>query len=601
MTDIRFLVTTALESTWNCDRPLSFLGEWCRRFSRSEIWKRLDIELQDYHWDDREKYFHDYQYLEILYERKLRQLSCVLGKMHNTTQSLRYWRIIIGPWLRFFIDALFDRFESVRTVHDAGKTDDTWLLQYDPSEWSPLDFREFYAQFTDDPWNHLIFGECIRSIGLPYTMRDERLGRVSANPLPHRRLKGFINLICSFYDKLLPLRFTRFALVSAYMPFARLARFQFGLRQLPILRSPSLNINGKPADLSQRKLLCDEEGDTTYERLLNRLIPDLIPKVYVENFDDLRKDALAKFPRNPKVLFTANAYQADDGFKAWAAHYVMGGVPLVIGQHGGNMGIARFNQTENHQVRIANVFASWGWTKAAEASVCSMPSLKLGGVAPSSGKSGDILVTIASLPRYFYCSFSFPVSGQFLNYIQEQVRFVEALDSDLRDSIKIRLNSDSFGWEIEDRLKFAGLGEAIDTSQDRFRKRLDGCRVSVATYNATVFLETLAWNFPTLVFFDPGRFEFRTEAEAAMNELSNAGILHATPESAARLLNAIGRDVGDWWNGAELQVARREFCDRYARVSDDWIDVWRSFFVALPTAKARSGVSEQIMNEKERL
>ena len=71
----RFLITTALEVTWVEDQPILFLGEWCRLYSRKQRWSKMNALVQAYHWDDREKLFSDYIYLNSLYERLLLDLS----------------------------------------------------------------------------------------------------------------------------------------------------------------------------------------------------------------------------------------------------------------------------------------------------------------------------------------------------------------------------------------------------------------------------------------------------------------------------------------------------------------------------------------------
>ncbi len=48
----RHLVTTAIETTWESDRPIVFLGSWCTMDSRHHQWSRLNYELAPYHWDD---------------------------------------------------------------------------------------------------------------------------------------------------------------------------------------------------------------------------------------------------------------------------------------------------------------------------------------------------------------------------------------------------------------------------------------------------------------------------------------------------------------------------------------------------------------------
>ena len=38
----RYLITTADENTWKFDRPVIFLGEWCRLYNRKHIWGGMD-------------------------------------------------------------------------------------------------------------------------------------------------------------------------------------------------------------------------------------------------------------------------------------------------------------------------------------------------------------------------------------------------------------------------------------------------------------------------------------------------------------------------------------------------------------------------------
>jgi len=206
-----------------------------------------------------------------------------------------------------------------------------------------------------------------------------------------------------------------------------------------------------------------------------------------------------------------------------------------------------------------------------------LPALKLTGAKPVSLPSGDILVVLASLPRYFYCHFSFPAAGQFLDYLDQQIRFIRELEPYFPDVLKVRTDADRFGWDVVQRIKDAGCGWTLDTIHADLRSRLNECRICVGTYNATVFLETMAANFPTITFFDPAHFEVRPDAIPAMDMLRAVGLLHDSPESAAHLLVRIGNDVDSWWADPELQRVRMTFCNRYARTTSDWLTPWSSF------------------------
>ena len=104
----RTLITTAETKTWPAkkDEPVLFLGEWCKRFSKRELWENLDSEVLEYHWNDRKKLASDYKYLQQLYEILLISLSKKLNEVHSCNYSIRYWRILVGPWLGMFVHIL---------------------------------------------------------------------------------------------------------------------------------------------------------------------------------------------------------------------------------------------------------------------------------------------------------------------------------------------------------------------------------------------------------------------------------------------------------------------------------------------------------------
>ena len=97
----RLLITTALEETWPKlqESPVLFLGEWCRLYSRKERWSSMKAKVLPYHWDDRLKLYKDYTYLRDFYEKLLPIISYKFNEIHGVDHSIRYWRILVGPWL----------------------------------------------------------------------------------------------------------------------------------------------------------------------------------------------------------------------------------------------------------------------------------------------------------------------------------------------------------------------------------------------------------------------------------------------------------------------------------------------------------------------
>jgi putative transferase (TIGR04331 family) len=362
------------------------------------------------------------------------------------------------------------------------------------------------------------------------------------------------------------------------LPLRKLLKLYFGLSQIPFLSLPIVKINVSKMDDGLRNSLRINSNAIGFEGLIKNLLPVLMPKVYVEDFLDVRIKVLTKYPSKPKSIFTANLYQADDAFKIWAAEKVAEGVPLILGQHGGTFAIARHNQTVDHQLRIADNFVTWGWDKSMEDHAIKLPSMQLCDrkkIVPE--KEGNILLIETALPRYFYCHYAVPVAGQFLYYLQDQLDFINELKPVILNNLNIRLDPSmlSRGWDLHGVFDKAGHLNKVDKSKQTLNQAIKKSRICVCTSNSTVFLETLSLNFPTVVFWDSDYNEISPEAEPYIDILVKAEILFFSAIQAANHINKLNSNVNDWWFSTKVQLAREIFCQHYALTSPDWLDAWR--------------------------
>ena len=362
-----------------------------------------------------------------------------------------------------------------------------------------------------------------------------------------------------------------------YVPYTKLFRLQFKLGQLPYIGEKSIFCSNRKTDFDKRKKINFPRTNEKFSEFLNNQIINFLPRIYLENFKEIKNKVLNKFPTDPKLIITSNAYQANDCFKIWSAHHTQKKVPLIIHQHGGNLGSSKFAQSEDHQLKISDDFISWGWSREGFNNIKTLPALKIFSKNINYDINGDILLTLASTPRYFYHFFGLQNGPEFLDYIEDQKLFIRNLNLKVISDLKIRPDSTEFGWDIPAR-----ISEVIDFSKFElnkidFIKRLKNTKICIGTYNATIFLETLSYNIPTIVFFNLEQCNIRPEAIYYFEKLKSVGIFHDSPEAAAKFLNKIETNIEEWWKGPKLQLIRREFCDKYVNTSKNWATEWSSF------------------------
>jgi putative transferase (TIGR04331 family) len=285
------------------------------------------------------------------------------------------------------------------------------------------------------------------------------------------------------------------------------------------------------------------------------------------------------------VILTAFTINYRRCFEFWAAYHMeRSGARILLNQHGGGFGSVRHSGVEAHFVRMCDRYYSWGSTHDGDPKVKPMPSFRLRKTARQLNRStadGPIMVVATTTARYKTFAESGVVGPHMLQYIREQERFVTALQPYARDLLLIRYFNDL--WEEPARWRAFDPGLRLQHGRKKelgresdFIAELRKCRLAVHTANETTYLEALAANFPSLIFWNPSLFEVRDSVEPDFDALRTAGILHDTPESAAEQVNRIAGDVRGWWATAAVQDARRAFCAHLAHTSTTWLQEWRA-------------------------
>ena len=151
------LVTTALKKTWKNDKDLLFLGEWCKLYSDKILLKSINHSTIEYHWEDRKKFISDCEYLKDINERLISDISVILNKYHHVDFSIKYWRVVIGPWLAIFIPAIWDRWESVRVAYTQHNFENVCASDLKNYKFAMYDYGDSMSSLQEYEWNYAAF------------------------------------------------------------------------------------------------------------------------------------------------------------------------------------------------------------------------------------------------------------------------------------------------------------------------------------------------------------------------------------------------------------------------------------------------------------
>jgi len=152
------LVLTDYCVDYDINSDYLFAGPWCLAVREDKPFKS---SYHSYHWDDRDKLEKDYFYLGSLHRGILNALVSKLNEIHNVSCDLRYWQIILDPWLAYFISASFDRFETIRTLLPKGNLLPITFFRINEIESIPFDTTQFVNFSNSEVWNQYIFQKII--------------------------------------------------------------------------------------------------------------------------------------------------------------------------------------------------------------------------------------------------------------------------------------------------------------------------------------------------------------------------------------------------------------------------------------------------------
>jgi len=577
-----FLVTTADQRFWKTDEKILFLGEWCRLYEQKAIWSELNQEVLPWHWYDRAKLIRDAQYIQDLNNKILPILASKLNTLHGVDHSCRYWRIILGNWLNYFVGAFFDRFTSVQNAIDVKKITHTWVPAQDITSYVSKNFNEFENWLGQDSYNFLIYSWIIQQLKvIPFEIKNDIKEPISLENISSKTSLNWKDIFKKVIEEcscFIPDRFNQVVFCGFKLKPWNLACLQVALGQIPYLRGPQVDIPEAPINGELRKKLGLSFAENLFEELLEKIVPMQIPKAYIEGYWEMNHRSLRAFPKSPKLICSSAGLYFHEGFKFWAAAMVDQGTQLIGSQHGGHYGSNLISSKEDHEIACSNRFFSWGWKKENTSKVTPLPSAQLAETFQSlkSNPKGSILFVDLEDFLQIKSVASGHLGPTMLKRLASNQCFVEGLLPEVRKLLFVRLHPADRGWGSEERWKEFDSNISVYRGKESVFRQLNRSRLLIVSYNSTTHLETLAANFPTLFFWRPDLTELRASAQEHHDSMCSVGVFHESPESAAEKLNQIYEDPLGWWLSPEIQKARKEFCLQYAWTKKNWCSDWKN-------------------------
>lgn len=567
-------------------------------FNLNEIQSKQDILNQDKRVRD-------------LYSDLLPSLATSLNVLHEETLSEKQWEVIIGYWLRHFLDALMVRWVLVSKALQLDLSHVYMFDTSDPNLCPQPSTRDDFANlcnssFADSlKWNQFIISMIASKI-LNTKGKNSAPTVVLIKPenfkqrrnvnkqkflfrfknVMKRITKFSLELVCSIFPSKILIyspNLTVFEMLVLSVKLRKFPYFYF-LRESSALTQINYGASSLLTHVFKKTVVHNQEKDNlklrdnfsglikrkdAFSTLIMEILPYSIPRCYIEEWSSLN-EALdkMKLPKNINQIYVGSGIITDELLRLYVAKMSVKDCEFIISQHGGVYGFSLIQEkTEFIEQRISDKWISWGWT-----------SNKIKSVVPGPALKGALKLKLNSERKSLFLALP-PVrfSPGRLNYsdpyeiVQTHIDFIQSLEMDISQNVIIRPapNHRNFRY-IKDFERYFKVSKSGSFKDDLSKSKLFLC-----THNATTMLEALYSNFPTIILLPKYKYYtqhyVRDEALPIIQEMKNVGIYFDNPEAAREKIHSIWSDVDGWWQSKEIQEVVNKFCQVYCAKSSDYL------------------------------
>lgn len=556
------LETTSLNQS-NYDTNRLLLGSWCNNDDKK-------TKIVDYHWHNRNKLYEDSKYVQILFEKYLIDLSNSLNSIHETSHSVDFWRVVIGPWLFFFISICLDRYEMLKY---AAKNYEIKFVReplYKQASWVPVDFVDFNHQFNSDEWNYYLYSEILKYSKIVNSKKSNFLLTPKKHNKIHKKnqvIKFLLFLLTRLSNK------TSKNVVFIEVDIPQISLYQLLFRLKSFSFSYYLRVKPKVFKLQSnlRKFSFENNSSNEFEKLLRNLIPLNIPISHIEGYKNIVEDSKKIFPKKTKLMITSNAYFSNEHFKVWCATQKLNNSKLWVFVHGGHHGTALFNGSGKLTEDIADRFYSWGWGRH------NLPSSKLSKLRNYRilQTGNKILFISYNISKHSNALCASPIGSSFSDCIRMHSSFFNKISTyRSKDDIVIRLKGGEDLWGLKLEYEKYGIQNFITSNEETLLESIARSELVIVSYDSTIFLEALTLNCPTCLFIRKDFWEMSEASSKFFQEFVDCGILHYDEDSLINHILEVGDDYLRWWHEDAVQKSIKSFLLEYGLSSNNWEEDW---------------------------
>ncbi len=494
------------------------------------------------------------------YKRYIKILSNYLNKIHGKNYSLKYWEIIIGPWLISFIYLLDYRYKNINNKKFNNKinyivtpydyTAFSWFINIESDYNKSLDNLIIKFLISENYNKKIIFKkiflkENILKLGLKYIF-----SKIINLSLYFSKI-AMISPYFSWYYQLKIIFISKFKIFPIYfIDTSRLLNFQF---LVPTARGWFRKRN---------------KFQDPLDRLLYRIILKQIPYIYLEGYKSNLK-AIPDIRKNVQIIYSAVAYQENEKAKLFSAEsFEKNSTKIFGGQHGGSPYGTTPHPFAYHESELLDKYFTWGWKKSKN----HIPlgsikfSMQKSKVIRSRNKSSkeDFLFISDAGQIHWPDGTGIPSGNQWNTYYEDQIKFFKELDDLSFSKILYRIHPYHNLYPFRKTRKISKLNIKFDKNQ-KILESLRSAELVICDNLKSTFYEMILYDIPVILILNEKLWKYDKKFKMHILRMKKAKMYHSSTKSAVKFLVKNSSKFDSWWNSIEVKNIRKDLTKNYVR------------------------------------
>ncbi|MBD1139297.1 hypothetical protein IDH27_03110 [Pelagibacterales bacterium SAG-MED46] len=514
-----------------------------------------------------------------LREKLLLQLTRELNSINKVNFTKKDWEILIEPWLHMYLASNYFRWLIVNDLISIYKKF-SYLEIKIKNKLPVFDTLQFYEfNHNDDVYNHLMFQSILEfknkkklfqkkiHIKKIFYLNNNFIYKIYTKIKTNFFFNIYENIILKFIniDTLINIRTKKINFLKLCLNLNIL-----GFKGLTIFnRKKLINISNKNSyEFTKRKdIKLTSNSKNEFENYIFDKIKEDIPRVFIENFKDIKKLHEKKLIKINTIISDTH-HRFNPIFKSWIAHRknLNKNLKIITADHGGIYG---GKSIFNYNNAISSVV--FKHQKKVFKNQVSLPCLFLNKSKKVS--NNKILIICKDIPKYPRHFLNGPMCEEIISEFKQVNNFIENTNYQIRKKIIIRPFTRRTGWNLDKKYeKIVGKRNMIYSNKD-YNKLRDGAIIRIVNYPQTAFLESII-NGPTFLLFNRKFYYEFKHNEKFMDILFKNKIAFENGKDLSNHLNKINPNILEWWNQKKIKESINIFMNNLNIYNENPIKSW---------------------------